>query len=97
MRNGSTRWAGWCACQGWVRVKAGLVGAHVIIHGLDLAAINEAIAVNVDAIKLLARLIVFVFVVSVRVLGDVLMVRERVVHSLVRDSGRLHLLHYASE
>ena len=71
------------------------MGAHVIIHGLDLAAINEAIAVNVDAIKLRARLIVFV--VRVRVLGDILMVCDCVVHSLVPDSGRLHLLHDASE
>ena len=67
--------------------------AHVIIHGLDLPAINEAIAVNVDAIKLRARLIVFV----VRVRGDILMVCDCVVHSLVPDSGRLHLLHDASE
>ena len=70
----------------------------MIIHGLNLAAVYEAIAVDVHAVKLLARLFVLVLVVRVRVLGDVLMlVRDvLVLKGLVPDSGRLHL-HDASE
>ena len=75
-----------------------MAAAHVIIHGLNLAAVYEAIAVDVHAVKLLARLFVLVLVVRVRVLGDVLMlVRDvLVLKSLMPDSGRLHL-HDASE
>ena len=75
-----------------------MAAAHVIIHGLNLAAVYEAIAVDVHAVKLLARLFVLVLVVRVRVLGDVLMlVRDvLVLKGLVPDSGRLHL-HDASE
>ena len=79
-----------------------MAAAHVIIHGLNLAAVYEAIAIDVHAVKLLARLFVLVLVVRVRVLGDVLMlVRDvlvlmLVLKSLMPDSGRLHL-HDASE